>query len=211
MGICQITPSEYGIAVSTYGGTPGVAVDSKILFIKVNNSQLVKDRILKFQHHIVSIVYQKGDLFVTSGTALFKYKLSDTCTLVSKLHEDKSNKSTVSRCAVSPTGDKLYITSPYQHRLLTLAKDGSILATFMDPALKFLSGLHVTPAGQVLVCGRDSKNIIQVDSKGSMKLATLATRSDGVEGPFSVCYNRITDSIIVGQWEHEKILVYKVK
>ncbi|XP_052253209.1 uncharacterized protein LOC127859742 [Dreissena polymorpha] len=165
-GICQITPSEFGIA---------------------------------------------GDLFVTSGTALFKYKLSDTCTLVSKLHEDKSDKWTVSRCAVSPTGDKLYITSPDRHKLLTLAKDGSILATFMDPAVKFLTGLHVTPAGQVLVCGLDSKNIIQVDSKGCMKLATLATRSDGVEGPFSVCYNRITDSIIVGQWEHKKILVYKVK
>ncbi|KAH3704188.1 hypothetical protein DPMN_079244 [Dreissena polymorpha] len=117
----------------------------------------------------------------------------------------------VARCAVSPTGDRLYITSPYQHKLLTLAKDGSILATFMDPAVKFLVGLHVTPAGQVLVCGNDSKNIVQVDSKGSMKLATLATLRDGVECPHSVCYNRITDSIILGQWERKKILVYKVK
>ncbi|KAH3704234.1 hypothetical protein DPMN_079290 [Dreissena polymorpha] len=117
----------------------------------------------------------------------------------------------VARCAVSPTGDKLYITCPSQNKLLTLAKDGSILATFMDPALKLLTGLHVTPAGQVLVCGRDSKNIIQVDSKGSKKLATLATPMDGVENPHSVCYNRITDSIIVGQWHHKKILVYKVK
>ncbi|KAH3704089.1 hypothetical protein DPMN_079144 [Dreissena polymorpha] len=117
----------------------------------------------------------------------------------------------VSRCAVSPTGDKLYITSPYEHKLLTLAKDGSILATFMDPAVKFLTGLHVTSAGQVIVCGWDSKNIIQVDSKGSMKLATLATQRDGLKGPYSVCYNRITDSIIVGQFRHKKILVYKVK
>ncbi|KAH3704104.1 hypothetical protein DPMN_079159 [Dreissena polymorpha] len=117
----------------------------------------------------------------------------------------------VSRCAVSPTGDKLYITSSKQHKLLTLAKDGSILATFMDPALKLMVGLHVTPAGQVLVFGGESKNIIQVDSKGSMKLATLATRRDGVEDPHSVCYNRITDSIIVGQFRHKKILVYKVK
>ncbi|KAH3704214.1 hypothetical protein DPMN_079270 [Dreissena polymorpha] len=211
MGICQITPSEFGIAVGPRGTHGDGFPPSKILFIKVNNSQLVKDRILTFQHYCTSIVYKKGDLFVTSGTALFKYKLSDTCTLVSKLHEDKSDKWTVSRCAVSPTGDKLYITSPHQHKLLTLAKDGSILATFMDPALKLMVGLHVTPAGQVLVCGKLSKNIIQVDSKGSMKLATLATQRDGVECPYSVCYNRITDSIIVGQWDHKKILVYKVK
>ncbi|XP_052252983.1 uncharacterized protein LOC127859520 [Dreissena polymorpha] len=211
MGICQITSSEFGIAVSPMGSHGDGFPPSKILFIKVNNSQLVKDRILEFQHYCNSIVYQKGDLFVTSGTALFKYKLSDTCTLVSKLHEDKSDTWTVARCAVSPTGDKLYITCPSQNKLLTLAKDGSILATFMDPALKLLTGLHVTPAGQVLVCGRDSKNIIQVDSKGSKKLATLATPMDGVENPHSVCYNRITDSIIVGQWHHKKILVYKVK
>ncbi|KAH3704174.1 hypothetical protein DPMN_079230 [Dreissena polymorpha] len=208
MGICQITPSEFGIAVSPKG-RPGDVDFAQILFIKVNNSQLVKDRTLEFQHYCNSIVYQKGDLFVTSGNALFKYKLSDTCTLVSKLHEDTSDEWTVARCAVSPTGDKLYITSPY--KLLTLAKDGSILATFMDPAVKWLVGVHVTPAGQVLVCGHESKNIIQVDSKGSMKLATLATGRDGIKDPYSVCYNRITDSIIVGQWEHKKILVYKVK
>ncbi|KAH3704090.1 hypothetical protein DPMN_079145 [Dreissena polymorpha] len=94
LGICQITPSEFGIAVSPMGAHGDGFPPSKILFIKVNNSQLVKDRILKFQHYCNSIVYQKGDLFVTSGTALFKYKLSDTCTLVSKLHEDKSDKYT---------------------------------------------------------------------------------------------------------------------
>ncbi|KAH3704189.1 hypothetical protein DPMN_079245 [Dreissena polymorpha] len=92
LGICQITPSEFGIAVSPMGAHGDGLPPSKILFIKVNNSQLVKDRILKFQHFCGSIVYQKGDLFVTSGNALFKYKLRGTCTLVSKLHEDKSDK-----------------------------------------------------------------------------------------------------------------------
>ncbi|XP_052250512.1 uncharacterized protein LOC127857854 [Dreissena polymorpha] len=36
----------------------------------------------------------------------------------------------VDSCAVSPTGDKLYITNHPKHKLLILARDGSVLVTF---------------------------------------------------------------------------------
>ena len=113
-------------------------------------------------------------------------------------------------CAVSQTGDKLYIGNYNQKKLLTLARDGSVLSSFTDPELVRPSCVHVTPAGQVLVCGYISNTILQIDSKGSRKLATLATRRDG---PRSVFYNSNTDSIIaiVGQTCSKKILVYKVK
>ncbi|KAH3704233.1 hypothetical protein DPMN_079289 [Dreissena polymorpha] len=115
-------------------------------------------------------------------------------------------------CAVSLTGDNLYITNSSQHKLLTLARDGSVLATFMDPEVQYTTGVHVTPAGQVLVCGCNSKTIIQVDSKGQRKLATLATVRDGLQGgSWSVCYNSNTDSIIVGRVNNNKILMYEVQ
>ncbi|KAH3894448.1 hypothetical protein DPMN_018605 [Dreissena polymorpha] len=38
------------------------------------------------------------------------------------------------KCAVSPTGDRLYIISWDQNTLLTLARDGTLLATYTDPA-----------------------------------------------------------------------------
>ncbi|KAH3737477.1 hypothetical protein DPMN_044070 [Dreissena polymorpha] len=81
----------------------------------------------------------------------------------------------VRQCAVSPTGDRLYITSRNQNKLLTLARDGTLLATYTDPALDGPSGLHVTPAGQVLVCGDYSHTVLQVGWEGESKLATLAT------------------------------------
>ncbi|KAH3852942.1 hypothetical protein DPMN_095463 [Dreissena polymorpha] len=71
-------------------------------------------------------------------------------------------------------------------------------------------GVHVTPAGQVLVCGYNSNTILQIDSQGSRKLATLATERDGLQNPRSVCYNSNTDSMIVGKEVNNKILVYKV-
>ncbi|KAH3701950.1 uncharacterized protein LOC127861057 [Dreissena polymorpha] len=198
LSICQITPSEVGVTVG-----------AEVQFIKVNNNQLVKDRKLKFQHSCYSISFQKGDLFLTSGTVLYMYSLDGK--LVSKLHEDYSERWTVARCALSPTGDKLYVINSPQHKLLTLARDGSVLATFMDPELKWPICVHVTHAGQVLVCGLASNTILQIDSKDSRKLATLATTRDGIQEPHSVCYNSNTDSIIVGQRNNRKILVYKVK
>ncbi|KAH3816368.1 hypothetical protein DPMN_117884 [Dreissena polymorpha] len=193
LGICQITPGEVGVTVG-----------KEVQFIKVSISQLVKDRKLKFQHECLGIASHQADLFVTSGTELYNYSLDGK--LVSKLHKNKS----VRCCAVSPTGDKLYITNSTQNKLLTLARDGSVLDTFKDLELTWPTSLYVTPEGHVMVCGNDSDAILQVDSSGSRKLATLATRRDGLKNPLSVCYNSNTDSVIVGQINN-KILVYKVK
>ncbi|XP_052235743.1 uncharacterized protein LOC127847704 [Dreissena polymorpha] len=202
--ICQFTPSEVGVTVGS---------DSEVQFIKVNNNQLVKGRKLKFKHYCYGIAYDKGDLFLTSGSALYKYSLDGK--LVSKLHgDDTPNESTgdwtVAFCALSPTGDKLYITNSVLHQLLTLTRDGSVLSIFNDPELAWPMCVHVTPKGQVLVCGTKSNTILQIDSTGKHKLSTLATRRDGLRGPKSVFYSSNTDSIIVGQ-DGDKILVYKVK
>ncbi|KAH3893063.1 hypothetical protein DPMN_017203 [Dreissena polymorpha] len=89
----------------------------------------------------------------------------------------------VYKCAVSPTGDKLYIINYWQHKLLILARDGTLLATFTDQELRGREGVHVTPAGQVLVCGGLSHTILQVDWEGRNKLAILATGRDGVVYP----------------------------
>ncbi|KAH3896516.1 hypothetical protein DPMN_020693 [Dreissena polymorpha] len=119
----------------------------------------------------------------------------------------------VNRCAVSPTGDRLYITSWDQHKLLTLARDGTLLATYTDPALVYPRGLHVTPAGQVLVCECWSYTVQQVGWEGESKLTTLATKEHGVRNPWSVCYSSTTSSIIVGQglYGNDTILVFRVE
>ncbi|XP_052254120.1 uncharacterized protein LOC127860229 [Dreissena polymorpha] len=119
-GMCQITPTEVCVTVG-----------SDVQFIEVNISKLVTDRKLQLQHDCTGVSYHQGDLFVASGTALYKYTLKGK--LVSKVNENKADHHTVYGCAVSPTGDRLYITNPFQNKLITLATDGSLLATFMDP------------------------------------------------------------------------------
>ncbi|KAH3798026.1 hypothetical protein DPMN_151616 [Dreissena polymorpha] len=202
--MCQITPSEVAVAVDDYSNTHNVQ------FITVTQSQLTFGRKLELQHGCYGIACHLGELFICSGTALFKYTLygKQLC----RLYEDRSSV-TVVKCAVSPTGDRLYIISRYrQQKLLTLARDGTLLATYTFPALEYPRCLHVTPAGQVLVCGDYSQNVLQVGWKGKSKLATLATgRRDAVWDPRSVCYISTTSTIIVGQDWDDNILVFRVE
>ncbi|XP_052285726.1 uncharacterized protein LOC127881645 [Dreissena polymorpha] len=186
--MCLITPTEVAVAMSKY----------EVQFITVSQSQIAKGWNLKLQHRCRGIAHNQGDLYICSGTALYKFTLSGE--LVCRLYEDSS---------ADFTGDRLYITSYNQHKLLTLARDGTHLATFTDPALHWPAGLHVTPAGQVLLCGYWSDTVLQVDREGESKLATLATLEDGVMYPVSVCYSSTTSSIIVGQLG-DNILVFKV-
>ncbi|KAH3703922.1 uncharacterized protein LOC127860877 isoform X3 [Dreissena polymorpha] len=200
--MCQITPSEVAVALDDDSNTHNVQ------FITVSQSQLTLGRKLELHHGCSGIACHQGELFICSGTALFKYILNGK--QLCRLYEDRSSVNTVWKCAVSPTGDRLYITS-WHNKLLTLARDGTLLATYTDPALEWLTGLHVTPAGQVLVCGRWSYTVLQVGWEGQSKLANLATwEKDGVRLPWSVCYSSITSSIIVGQLG-DNILVFRVE
>ncbi|KAH3707255.1 hypothetical protein DPMN_066654 [Dreissena polymorpha] len=109
------------------------------------------------------------------------------------------NSCAVFTCAVSPAGDRIYVTNRGQHKLLTLAIDGTLISTFNYPELKYPRGVHVTPAGQVLVC--TSKNVIQVNREGKKKLATLLSQKDD-DQTLSICYNKYIDRITVGTGGH---------
>ncbi|KAH3806231.1 hypothetical protein DPMN_134550 [Dreissena polymorpha] len=180
--ICQITPSEVAVTVNASN-------IHEVQFITVNQGKLVPGRKFQLQHECRGIAHQNGDLFVASFKELYKYTLNGK--LICRLYE-ALGYNTVNKCAVSPTGDRLYITSSYQNKLLTLARDGTLLATYTDPALVSPCGLHVTPAGQVLVCGFQSHTVLQVGWEGQSKLANLATQEDGVEWPESCVHSLLS-------------------
>ncbi|KAH3720857.1 hypothetical protein DPMN_063766 [Dreissena polymorpha] len=200
--MCHITSSVVAVTVNA-------SKTHEVQFITVRQGQLAEAGKLELQHTCSGIVHHHGDRFISCYYALLKYSLSGK--LVCSLYQYKSCRH-IDRCAVSPTGDKLYIMSYPESKLLTLARDGTVLATCTDTELVCPQGIHVSPAGQLLVCGGVSESIIQVDSEGKRKLATLATRErDGLRNPMSVCYSSTTSSIIVGQQSDNNILVFRVE
>ncbi|KAH3819423.1 hypothetical protein DPMN_121158 [Dreissena polymorpha] len=197
--MCMITPRE--VAMAVYGDKD----TSMVQFITVTQSklELVRGRNLQLQHDCTGIAHHQGELFICSGLVLYNFFLNGK--MISKLYQDRS----LDRCAVSPTGDKLYIISRLEQKLVTLARDGTLLATLTYP--EFPEDVHVTPECQVLICGWPSNTILQIDSEGRSKLATLVTGRDRVHSPLSVCYSSITSSIIVGMWMNNNILVFRVE
>ncbi|XP_052237117.1 uncharacterized protein LOC127848606 [Dreissena polymorpha] len=196
--ICHITCNDVAVGV--------VGRPSSVQFISVCEGQLVNNRKFQVQHGIVGIAHHQGALYVTSGTALYHYTL--TGRLVKKIYEDVS----VSKCAVSPTGDRIYVTTHNQNKVLTLSTDGTLISTYtaLFKQLQDPWCVCVTPEGQVLVGWFLSDTIIQLDREGRRQLATLANKNDNVNIPISVCYNINRNTIIVGMYNRTKILVLEL-
>ncbi|XP_052220242.1 uncharacterized protein LOC127837321 [Dreissena polymorpha] len=204
--ICQITSSEVAV---TY--------DKNVQFISVRNWKLKKGRKFLLPHDAFGIAYHEGALYVTSSIVLYQYALSGS--LVKKIYEDASSYCSVWKCAVSPAGDRIYVLNNTQHKVITLAIDGTLISTFVPallspfdvPELQSPYGVHVTSSGHVLVCGFGSKNVIQLDTEGRKKLATLVSLTDTMCGPMSVCYNMNTHQIIVGLDKNNQINVMELQ
>ncbi|KAH3805581.1 hypothetical protein DPMN_133885 [Dreissena polymorpha] len=70
-GMCQITPSDVAVAVNE-----NLSNIHTVLFITVSQSQLAIARKFQLQHSCYGIAHHQGELFICSGTALFKYTLN---------------------------------------------------------------------------------------------------------------------------------------
>ncbi|XP_052778629.1 uncharacterized protein LOC128216077 [Mya arenaria] len=201
-GVCHIDGNE--VAVSVYTDNTN---RRGLYFINSTNGKFVTTRKLSFTHECFGAAHHGGKLYISSSTALYVYTLSGK--KVKTLYEEKSGGRTVMKCVISNDGETIYITNYGTHQLITLDKNGNLLASLTDPYMTYPTGVHVTPAGHVFVCCFDSDAVMQVDKDGKKKLATLARERDGVYGPYDLFFSSRTSSLIVGGWK-DTLLVIKL-
>ncbi|KAH3707344.1 hypothetical protein DPMN_066746 [Dreissena polymorpha] len=84
--------------------------------------------------------------------------------------------------------------------------DGTLISTLISNQLQGPWGVHVTPAGQVLVCGFQCHSVIQVDREGRNKMATLLSQIKGRSRSAAVCANKNIDQIMVGLENNNNII-----
>ncbi|XP_052780120.1 uncharacterized protein LOC128217194 [Mya arenaria] len=179
----------------------------EVRFFNVRYSKLQQTRKLIFFHKVRQIAHHSGRLYITSDTALYSYDKAGNDR--EKLFEDRSDRCTVYHCAVSSDGSKIYVTNASKNQLITLDKAGNRLATLRHVTSP--RDIQVSPLGHVFVCSYGSNTVLQVDREGKRKLVTLATRSDGLKNPISLCYRCRTSSLIVGQYNNNNGVVIKLK
>ncbi|WAR25968.1 hypothetical protein MAR_011672 [Mya arenaria] len=198
---CNISGNELAVAVNCNEESR-----HEVRFFNVRVSELQQTRKLTFSHIVTSIAHHSARLYITSDTALYSYdkKGQDGRKLYEKMQIAHS-------CAVSSDGSKIYIANFSKDQLLTLDKAGNQLSTLSDPDMKGPRVIHVSALGHVFVYSYISHTLLQVDSEGKRKLATLATRADGLMKSTSLCYSSRTSILFVGKYENNNVDVIKVK
>ncbi|XP_052778655.1 uncharacterized protein LOC128216106 [Mya arenaria] len=198
--VCHINGNVVAVCVDGYNAYTGA-----LYFINATEGKLVTTRKLSFNHRCYAAAHHGGQLYISSGNALYVYTMSGQ--EGKKLYKDKSGGTTVWKCAISIDGKTIYITNGDAHQLITLDINGKVLASLTDPDLKTPSGVHVTSAGHVFVCCRE--RVLQVDKDENRKLATLAREENGLYGPRDLLFSSRTVSLIVGEYK-DTLLVIKL-
>ncbi|WAR19413.1 hypothetical protein MAR_001251 [Mya arenaria] len=214
-GICNVV-SDNQVAIC-FGG-------KEILFMEVRDRRLRMNRKLNLEHDCFYMSYREGHLYVSSIDSVYNYILSDQRVrdigqrgreIVWEPGREiyKTLTGRIWAIAVSAGGGRLYINDYYNDTLVTVDIQGRVLATLKDENLKGTRCVHVSPSGNVFLCGSTSNTILQVDSEGKHRLTTLATKENGVPvcRPQALCFDSRTSSLLVGQHGTDNLLVLKLK
>ena len=111
---------------------------------------------------------------------------------------------------VCPSTRKIFITDRSTATISCMLSDGTVVYQYKDQGLRQPTGVCVDGGGNAIVCARWSNNVQVIRADGT-KCCTLLTSQDGVSLPHSVAYRQLDNTLILGCWNNNDLLVYKMK
>ena len=110
-------------------------------------------------------------------------------------------------CLARPN-PRVYLTDWDNSVVTCFQLDGKMVYQYQDQGLKYPLGIFVDTAGNSLVCGYNSHNVIVITADGR-KHGELLTSKD-VRKPWSIDYRPEDQTLIVGCNDNSKLFVYKL-
>ena len=111
---------------------------------------------------------------------------------------------------VCPSSRRMFITDSSTDTVSCLMSDGTVVYQYKDKELREPYGVCVDGGGNTIVCGHWSHNVQVIGADGT-KCCTLLTSQDGVSRPSSVAYRQSDNTIILGCYNNNHLLVFKMK
>ena len=111
---------------------------------------------------------------------------------------------------VCPSTRKMFITDEGTHTVSRMTSNRTVVYQYKDEKLRKPAGVCVDGGGNVIVCGKWSDNVQVIRADGT-KCCTLLSSQDGVSAPYSVAYRQLDNTLILGCWNNNDLLVYKMK
>ena len=103
---------------------------------------------------------------------------------------------------------RVYLTDWDNSRVTCFQLDGKMVFKYQDKQLSTPLGIYVDSAGNSLVCGTDSNNVVVITADGR-KHGELLTSKD-TRNPKCIDYRPEDNTLIVGCRENSKLFVYKL-
>jgi hypothetical protein len=188
--VCVISNTEVAVCCSR---------SQLIQFVSVG-STMKKARQIDTDYYCYGLAYADRKLFVSEYDSVYVYTVSGD-----KLQQFVLGDISRSRLAVSSDNLNIYVASNNKG-LIILDSNGSSIGGFNGPELDGAYDVCLHNSGHVLVCGHDSKNILQFSPDG--KLIGEVLKSD--KRCTAVYCDKNNSKLFVGfKWDNE-IEVYDI-
>ena len=125
------------------------------------------------------------------------------------LTQSSSGRSDYLGLCLAGSSPRVYLTDWNNSRVTCFQFDGKKVYQYEDKEqLERPNGIYVDSAGNSLVCGTDSQNVVVITADGR-KHGELLTSND-IRSPSCIDYRPEDNTLIVGCWNSSKLFVYKL-
>ncbi|XP_052801136.1 E3 ubiquitin-protein ligase TRIM71-like [Mya arenaria] len=202
---CLVTPTKAAVTLPR---------QATIQFIEINGDELTIQGELKLDGDCRGVDYHDNMLYVCFKNA----KKIEAMSLAGRIIHKVDNKSVGNYLFMGPLNVRimkenspcLFVVDRDSHTVVKFSLKLDVLAKYEDPILKFPHGLDVVGNGELAVCGRDTNNIVLLDTEaGTME--TLLGTIDGLDKPLSVCFSRSQLKMFVGSQVNNHIKIFTFK
>ncbi|XP_053395202.1 uncharacterized protein LOC123524103 isoform X2 [Mercenaria mercenaria] len=210
------------VSVCTLGGRDPYDVcyigdDRAVISISPNLIQFVNvsgdiklEQVVELEHPCNSLAFHGDTLYVRGMESLYTYNRQ--CQQKQTLYSAHALKTYpyFRGIAVSDDNERIYIAAGTDG-LITIDNKGNLLNTLSSAAFKDSMDVCVIGDGTVLVTDETSGCVYQVDYNGEKILGTVVTRSDGIDKPASLCFDRRNNTLIAAFLYGNDVTVVQLK
>ncbi|XP_060586487.1 uncharacterized protein LOC132742178 [Ruditapes philippinarum] len=197
--VCMINNTQVAVTVPSQKSVHFISLERKMKTTNKINTDFL----------CFGLAYSNNNLYISDlRTSVYVYTLSGLkITQISKDQSGHRMFSDIRSLAVSKDATRIYVAD-HGNGLIVLDINGQVITSFNDEQLKKAFCCYLTEAGNVLVSGVDSNNILQFTSGG--KLIREILKADLKFGILSVCCNQQMTKMCMSRWQCDNIEVYDI-
>ncbi|XP_060596066.1 uncharacterized protein LOC132749826 [Ruditapes philippinarum] len=196
--VCMINNTQVAVTVPS---------KKEVHFISLERQMKTTNKI-KTDFKCYGLAYANKNLYISDDTSVYMYTLSGR--KLKQFSKDQSGHklfSDICRIAVSQDATRIYVAD-YCNGLIVLDNNGQVITSFNDGQLQGSNCCYLTEAGNVLVSGYLSNNVLQFTYEGELigEVIKADKRKRGIK---SVCCNQQMTKIYIGR-PADEIEVYDI-